>query len=101
MNRKSDGRESPCPPADEANGRRQFALWKAHGDVIAAVFGHDHVNDFDVVLDGIHLIQTFGAGYHTYGEMGGARLIVLNEAAPTAFTTESIRIPRITQTRFR
>ncbi len=93
--------EMPCPPKDEANGRKQFELWKKHGDVVAAVFGHDHVNDFDLLLDGIHLIQTFGAGYHTYGEMGGGRLIVLNEKEPRRFETESFRIPRITQTKFR
>ncbi len=86
--------ELPCSP--ENRTRKQFELWKKHGDVKAAFFGHDHVNDFILDIDGIKLIQTFGAGYHTYGEMGGARLVVLDENNPDNIFTESFTIPRIT-----
>lgn len=89
--------ELPCPPGNK--DKTQFELWKKHGDIVAAVFGHDHVNNFIMDIDGIKLIQTFGAGYHTYGEKGGSRLIVLNENDPWNFETESYRIPRITTTK--
>ena len=89
--------ELPSPP--ENKDRTQFDLWKKHGDIVAAVFGHDHVNNFIMNIDGIKLIQTFGAGYHTYGEKGGSRLIILNENDPWNFETESYQIPRITTTK--
>ena len=47
--------EGPCPP-DVNNG--QFTSWVKTGDVIGAVFGHDHINDFVGDVDGIKLIQT-------------------------------------------
>ena len=89
--------ELPSPP--ENKDRTQFDLWKKHGDIVAAVFGHDHVNNFIMNIDGIKLVQTFGAGYHTYGEKGGSRLIILNENDPWNFETESYQIPRITTTK--
>ncbi|MBO5290076.1 MAG: hypothetical protein J6B35_00640, partial [Clostridia bacterium] len=45
----------------------QFESWKKTGDIFAAFFGHDHVNDFRMNIDGIDLYQTLGAGYFTYG----------------------------------
>lgn len=89
-----DMKETPCVP--ENRDRTQFDLWKKHGDVIAAFFGHDHVNNFIFDVEGIKLIQTFGAGYHTYGTNHGSRLIVLDENNPREFETEDIVIERIT-----
>ncbi|MGN0547616.1 MAG: hypothetical protein ACI4I3_09805 [Acutalibacteraceae bacterium] len=80
--------------------RTQFELWKKHGDVKAAFFGHDHVNDFIVEIDGIKLVQTFSTGYHTYGNKRGGRLIVLDENDPDNIYTESFVIDRITDTDF-
>ncbi len=91
-------RELPCPPKDM--NRIQFDLWKKHGDVIAAFFGHDHVNDFIFEIDGIKLCQTLATGFHTYGDIHGGRLIVLDENNPREFFTESIEIERITDTNF-
>lgn len=91
-------RELPCPPKDRS--REQFDLWKKHGDVIAAFFGHDHVNDFIFDIDGIKLCQTLATGFHTYGDIHGGRLIVLDENNPREFYTESIEIERITDTNF-
>lgn len=91
-------REKPCPPNMENDHRKQFESWKKTGDIIAAFFGHDHVNDFRINIDGIDLYQTLGAGYFTYGLERGGRLIVLDESNPKNIYTESIEIKRITDT---
>lgn len=89
-------REVPCPPHMEFNHRNQFESWKKTGDIIAAFFGHDHINDFHINIDGIDIYQTLGAGYFTYGKERGGRLIVLDENDPKNIYTESIEIERIT-----
>ena len=89
-------REAPCPPETE---RSQFESWKKTGDIVAAFFGHDHVNTFIAEVDGIKLIQTLGAGYHTYGKERGGRLIVLHEDSKE-FDTKTLVVERITQTDF-
>lgn len=92
-------RECPCPPYMANNHRTQFESWKKTGDIIAAFFGHDHVNDFHIKVDGISLFQTLGAGYFSYGKEHGGRLIVLDENDPKNIYTESIEIERITDTK--
>lgn len=89
-------REKPCPPSMYYDHRRQFESWKEQGDVIAAFFGHDHVNDFHIKIDGIHLYQTLGAGYFTYGKERGGRLIILDENDPQNIYSESIEVEQIT-----
>lgn len=89
-------REVPCPADPETDPVRQFKSWKKTGDIFAAFFGHDHINDFKMSVDGIDLYQTLGAGYFTYGEERGGRLIVLDENNPRKLYTESIEIPLIT-----
>lgn len=83
-------REAPCPPAN--NHREQFDSWVKTGDIIAAFFGHDHVNDFIVEKDGIRLIQTLCAGFFTYGKERGGREIILHENDPRNIETTSIEI---------
>lgn len=85
-------REAPCPPEEN---RKQFESWKKTGDIVAAFFGHDHINTFVAELDGIKLVQTIGAGYHTYGNERGGRLIVLHENSRD-FDTETLIVERIT-----
>lgn len=89
-------RETPCPPYMENDHRNQFESWKKTGDIVAAFFGHDHINDFHIKVDGISLYQTLGAGYFTYGKDRGGRLIVLDENNPEEIYTQSIVIERIT-----
>lgn len=93
-------REVPCPPNMEKDYPEQFESWKRTGDIFAAFFGHDHVNDFKMSIDGIDLYQTLGAGYFTYGLERGGRLITLDENKPRTVETESIEIDRITTTEF-
>lgn len=99
-NRISSGRvrEVPCPANTEKDYNRQFESWKKTGDVFAAFFGHDHINDFKMTVDGIDLYQTLCAGYFTYGDERGGRLIVLDEKNPRSLYTESIEIKRCTNT---
>ena len=87
-------RERPCPPDESLDAHDQLESWKRMGDVIAAFFGHDHVNDFHINCDGIDLYQTIGCGYFTYGREHGGRLIILDENDPRR--PETIEIPRMT-----
>ena len=81
--------EAPCPP-DKNSG--QFESWKNQGDIVAAFFGHDHLNDFDSVYEGIRLVYTPGAGFYSYGKRGGhgVRIIELNENNLPDFTTRMV-----------
>ena len=87
-------REKPCPPNPEKTYREQFESWKKTGGMVAAFFGHDHVNDFHINIDGISIYQTLGAGYFTYGQEHGGRLIVLDENDPYNIHTESLEVER-------
>ena len=81
--------EAPCS-SDTNTG--QFASWLNQGDVMAAFFGHDHVNDFDGEYQGIRLIYTSGAGFNTYGKAyeHGVRVIELDENDITNFSTRMV-----------
>ncbi len=94
-------REFPCPANPDEDHTHQFKSWVKTGDIFAAFFGHDHVNDFHLNVNGIDLYQTIGAGYFTYGAERGGRLIVLDENNPRTLQTETIEIPRITDTIFK
>ena len=79
--------EAPCTP-DVNSG--EFAAWKEVGDVKAAFFGHDHMNDFAGYVDGIMLAQSKTAGFFPYtdGCRAGVRLITIDENDVENFTTE-------------
>lgn len=93
-------REYPCPPFMKQDHTSQLKSWKKMGDVKAAFFGHDHVNDFHIKVDGISLYQTLGCGYFTYGKERGGRLIILDENNPDNIETKTIEVERITTTDF-
>ena len=80
-------------PAVPARNNGQFASWKRKGDVIAAIFGHDHMNDFQGEVDGILLCQTQCSGFTMWGDglKQGVRVIDLNEADPKSFDTYMVR----------
>lgn len=77
--------EGPCPP-DVNHG--QFASWLEQGDIIGAVFGHDHVNDFAGVYKGIKLVAAPAVGFYSYGNHHGVRTITLHESDLTDFESE-------------
>lgn len=86
--------EAPCPTNER---RDEFESWVRTGDIAAAFFGHDHVNDFTENVEGIDLVQTIGAGYHTYGGERGGRLIILDENVPYKYETEIYCIDKISK----
>ncbi len=79
--------EGPCSP--DYNGG-QFESWKKTGDVIAAFFGHDHLNDFSGYVDGIFLAQHKTAGFRCYtdGCRSCVRCVTIYEDKPRQFKQE-------------
>lgn len=66
-----------------------FDAWKERGDVMAAVFGHDHMNEFAGEVDGILLCQCKTGGFHVYtdGCSAGVRIFTFREENVRAFET--------------
>lgn len=79
--------EGPCAP-DINNG--QFASWKRVGGILAAFFGHDHLNDFSGYVDDIYLAQHKTSGFRAYtdGCHSMVRCVTIGEKNPAAFTDE-------------
>ena len=67
------------------------------GDIVAAFFGHDHINTFTAKVDGIRLVQSPSAGYHSYGDRHGGRLIVIDENIPDSYESECFFFDRTAQ----
>ncbi|MDR1465643.1 MAG: metallophosphoesterase family protein [Oscillospiraceae bacterium] len=90
--RKIDGyvMEKPCPPSHDTG---ELAALADRGDVIAAVFGHDHVNNFVAPMRGIDLVQipgtTFGGSYGT-DVYRGATVFTLRENNPWSYEKETV-----------
>lgn len=79
--------EGPCPP-DTNHG--QFQSWVEQGDILGAVFGHDHTNDFAGIYKGIKLIAAPAVTFYSYGNHRGVRTITLDESNLTDFESEII-----------
>lgn len=79
--------EGPCSPAVNMG---QFASWKKMGDVKAAFFGHDHLNDFTGVVDDIILGQNKTSGFHAYtdGCKAAIRMVTIDEKEPDKINTK-------------
>ncbi len=80
--------EGPCPPCYNTG---EFAAMK-RCNVLGAFFGHDHVNDFEVLHEGIRLTNCKSTGVRSYGDgVGrGVRVIELHENEPGTYQTRSI-----------
>ena len=78
--------EFPCP-SDTNSG--EFAAWKSRGDVIAASFGHDHINTFIGNVDGIDLVMCPGVTFQSYGRYisRAVRIFELDENDPWSYNT--------------
>lgn len=63
--------EPPCSPLENHG---QFESWKKTGDVVGALFGHDHLNDFMGYVDGIMLGQNKTSGFQCYTD--GCRSLI-------------------------
>lgn len=88
-NKSVEGYVGEDPACSEINSGI-FDEWKSSGDVKLAVFGHDHMNDFAGVTDGIMLAQCKTAGFHVYtdGCQSGVRLITFDENDMEHFETK-------------
>ncbi|MCR5782857.1 MAG: metallophosphoesterase family protein [Clostridia bacterium] len=75
--------------APSISGDAEFETLKKDGGVLAVAVGHDHNNSFVARYDGIDLIYTQGAGFHTYGPRlkRGVRVFVLDEEDPASYET--------------
>lgn len=81
--------EAPCSSGYNSG---QFASWIKTGDVRAAFFGHDHMNDFIGMVDGIILGQCKTAGFNPYGDglKQGVRIVDLHEENPDIIDTKMV-----------
>ncbi len=79
--------EGPCSPMENHG---QFASWKKMGDVKAAFFGHDHLNDFTGKVDGILLGQNKTSGFccYTDGARSVVRITTVKEENPEDITSK-------------
>ncbi|MBR5442665.1 MAG: metallophosphoesterase [Clostridia bacterium] len=77
--------EYPCT-VSEKNG--QLDAIKECGDVKAVVFGHDHTNCFEGVVDGVNFVQTSCASFRCYGTKSrGVRIFDIDEQTGEYETT--------------
>ncbi len=83
--------EFPCPGYYNYG---QFDAMVERGDMLAIFSGHDHPNTFTTEVDGIKIINTGGATYHSYGSefSRGMRMITLNENDLSTFETEQVTV---------
>lgn len=80
--------EGPCP-ANTANDG-QLDSWVKQGDILGAIFGHDHVNDYAGTYKGIRLLAAPAVTFYSYGNYRGVRTIDLDESNLTTFQTQVI-----------
>lgn len=82
--------EFPCPGYINYG---QFDAMVETGNVLGIFSGHDHINDFEVEMDGIRVINTPGATLESYGYSftRGARLLTIKEDDTSKFESELIR----------
>lgn len=83
--------EFPCPGYYNYG---QFDAMVERGDILAIFSGHDHINNYTTEVDGIKIINTGGATYHSYGNefVRGVRMITLNENDTWNFETETVTV---------
>ena len=82
--------EGPCSP-DVNSG--QFDSWKKVGGILAAFFGHDHLNDFSGYHDGIFMAQHKTAGFRAYtdGCKSCVRLVTIDKNNPEKINQQLMR----------
>lgn len=84
----NSGRLYEPTPGCKAN-YGQFEAIKQQGDVLSLVYGHHHMNMFDITHDGVRMIQTPAASFRCYGNsLRGVRMFEIDESAPDTFETK-------------
>ncbi|MBR3588133.1 MAG: metallophosphoesterase family protein [Clostridia bacterium] len=80
--------ENPSPSSGEA---LQISAMLSQGDVKAVFFGHDHVNTYTALYEGIYLINCPTSGFGSYGDMNrGLRFVTIDENNTSEFETKLI-----------
>lgn len=81
--------EAPCSPGYNS---KEFETLKETGSVFAAFFGHDHLNDFVGMHDGIILGQCKTASFNVYGDglRQGVRILDFRQDAPFVLNTHML-----------
>lgn len=79
-------------PAVTDRDFNQLDALKDRGDVVALVFGHDHLNSFTANIDGINIVQTSGASFRSYGNIvsRGVRVFELDQNDTSSFKTYTL-----------
>lgn len=80
------------PPSPGYYNHGEFSAMHERGDVLGIYCGHDHINTYELVYEGIIIGNTPGVTCHAYGnEMTrGSRLFVISETDTSTFTSEVI-----------
>ena len=83
--------EYPCPGYYNCG---QFDAMVKQGNVLGIFSGHDHVNSYETERDGVWIINTPGATYHSYGNdlVRGSRLITINEKDTSTFSSRIVTV---------
>ncbi len=80
--------EDPSPSSGDS---QQIPAMLSQGDVKAIFFGHDHVNTYTAVYEGIYLINSPTSGFGSYGDMNrGLRFVTIDEKDTSSFETKII-----------
>ena len=72
----------------------QLQAMKDTGDVLAILWGHDHINSYEAEYNGIDLINTPTCSFESYGNdiIRGGRLITIYEDDPVNYDNEVITV---------
>lgn len=86
--------EAPCPGIYNYG---QVDAMVETGDVLSILFGHDHINSYEIDYEGVKLINTPGVTFNSYGNefVRGSRLITIKEDATDTFESEVITVNEI------
>ena len=70
----------------------QFDAWAQRGDIVAAVFGHDHANAFTARVRGIDLVGCPSTTFNSDGAdvNRGATLFILDESRPWSYRKQQV-----------
>lgn len=83
--------ETNEPPSPSSGESLQVPAMLRQGDVRAIFFGHDHVNTYTALYEGIYLINCPTSGFGSYGDMNrGLRFVTINENNTSEFETKLI-----------
>jgi len=74
------------------NGTEEFDAWLSQGDVMGAVFGHNHLNTIHGKVQGIDLMYDGGVTFYSYGngDHHGVRVIEFDQTDVRQYHTRMV-----------